>query len=156
MTHSQLKKAVIRSFLWSLAFELNKSVADDVNLPIMQKIAAIQSVKSIVQIMLNECKKHDKQFVDMIEAVKMSAWDDLARKYREEEKVLNIPTAIEEVYYSNFEWLSKIKNLDSNINRMSRLAIEKTVNPKESRSIADEYESILSKVIYKTLKSEKI
>lgn len=155
MTHSQLKKAVIRSFLWSLSFELNKSVADDLNLSVMKKIAAISSVKSIVNIMLNECKKHNGKEVDLIEEIKMAAWNDLAERYREEEVVANIPTMIEEVFYHEYEWLSKIKNLESNIARMSRLAIDDTVKPKVSRIVTDEYFDILSKHVYRALKDEK-
>jgi len=155
MTHSQLKRAVIRSFMWSLCFELNKTVAEDLSLSVLRKIAAMQSVASLVSIMLNECKKHDKAFVDDIESIKMHTWDDLATKYKEQEVVANIPTMIEELFYLNYDWMKDIKNLESNICRMARLAIEPDVKPKVSRIVTDEYEHILSKHIYRYLKEEK-
>lgn len=105
--------------------------------------------------MLQECKRHNKQYVDDIEALKMSVWDELAERYREDEVVANIPTMIEDIFYSNYEWLSKIKNLESNINRMARLAIEDTVKPKVSRIVTDEYEKILGKHVYKYLKERE-
>lgn len=156
MNHGQLKHAVIRSFLWSLAFELNKSVADDVNLSIMKRIAAMQSVKAIVNIMVNECRKHDKKYVDAIESIKMEAWDAMAKKYAEKEVIANIPTMIEAVYYHEFDWLSKIKNLDANINRMIFLAIDDDVKPKVSRMVTDEYFDILSGCIYRHLKQDNV
>lgn len=156
MNYQQLRKAVIRSFIWSLAFELNKSVADDINLPVMKKIAAIQSVKSIVSIMLEECRKHNKDYVDLIEEIKMSAWDDLAKKYQEQEVVANIPTMIESVFFHEYAWLSKIKNLEPNINRMIFLAIDDDVKPKVSRIVTDEYFDILSGHVYKALKREEV
>lgn len=155
MTYTQLKKSVIRSFLWSLAFELNKSVGDDLSLPVMRKLSAMQTVASIVNIMLQECKRHNSQYIDDIEAIKMSVWDELADRYKQQEVVANIPTMIEELLYSNYEWLSKIKNLESNINRMARLAIEDTVKPKVSRIVTDEYEKILSKHVCKYLKEKE-
>lgn len=144
----------MRSFMWSLAFDLNKTVFDDVRLSMMQRIAASSAVTAIVKIMLEENKKHPKNMVDDIEELKMLAWDELANRYKEHEVVANIPTMIEELYYINYEWMSQIKNLEKNIHIMARLAIEKDVKPKVSRIVTDEYEQILSKHIYRYLKSK--
>lgn len=153
--YKKIRKAVIRSFMWSLAFELNKSVGDDSSLPLMQKIVAMQAVTSIVKIMLNECKKNNGKDVEMIESIKMAAWDDLAKKYKEQEVIANIPTMIETLFYNEYEWLKNIKNLERNIDLMARLAIENDVKPKVSRIVTDEYEDILSKHVYKHIKEEK-
>ena len=156
MTHKQLKKAAIRSFLWSLSFELQKSVADDVKLGVMQKLAAIQSVTSITKIMLEECRRNDREHCDMIEEVKMAAWNDLAERYQKEGVIANIPTMIEAVFFHEYDWMSKIKNLEHNINRMARLAIDDDVKPKVSRMVTDEYFDILSKHVYRALKQEGV
>lgn len=156
MTHNQLKKAVMRSFMWSLAFDLNKTVFDDVDITMMQRIAVKGAITSIVNIMLAENKKHAKNMVDDIEEIKMATWNELAERYREHETIANIPTMIEELYYLNYDWMSKIKNLEKNIHIMSRLAIDKTVVPKVSRVVTDEYEHILSKHIYRYLKNKEI
>lgn len=151
--YETIRRAVIKSFMWSLAFELNKSVGNDERLSIFQKIAAMQSVSSIVKIMLNECRKISK--IDNVEAIKMEAWDELAKRYAEHEVVLNIPTAIEELFFINYDWMSQIKNLEHNINRAVRLSTDETVKPKVSRIVTDEYNDILSKVIYKYMKDGK-
>lgn len=151
MTHQYLKRAVTRSFLWSMATELASSVGEDDRLGVMQKLAAIQSTTAIVRIMLAECRK-DRQHVDIIEPLKMEAWDALAAKYKEEEVLMNIPTVIEEIFFSNYNWLSKVKHLESNINRMVRLATDETVKPAKTRSVTDEYEKIVGKVVYEYLK----
>jgi hypothetical protein len=153
--YEKIRKAVIRSFMWSLSFELSKSVGDDKKLPIMQKITAMQSVASIVKIMLNENRKHSKNMVDYVEDIKMKAWDDLAQKYKEGEVIANIPTMIETLFYNEYDWMKNIKNLERNIDLMSRLAIENDVKPKVSRIVTDEYEAILSKRIYEYLKAQK-
>jgi hypothetical protein len=153
--YEKIRKAVIRSFMWSLAFELSKSVGDDAKLPIMQKITAMQSVASIVKIMLNENRKHAKNMVDDVEEIKMKAWDDLAQKYKEGDVIANIPTMIEALFYNEYEWMKNIKNLERNIDLMARLAIENDVKPKVSRIVTDEYEAILSKRIYEYLKDQK-
>ena len=149
--YQKIRKAVIRSFMWSLSFELSKSAGEDERLTAMQKIAAQGAVNAITKIMLEECRKHQK-LSDEVEELKMVAWDELAKKYAEHEVVLNIPTAIEELFFVNYEWLSKVKNLESNINRMTRLCIDETVKPKVSRIVTDEFEQILGKVIYKYIK----
>ncbi len=101
--------------------------------------------------MLKECRK-DRDNVDLIEKVKMDTWDELAQRYLEEEVIANIPTMIEAVYFHEFDWLSKIKNLDANMNRMIFLAVEDGVKPKVSRIVTDEYFDILSKHVYRALK----
>jgi len=149
--YKTIRKLVIRSFMWSLAFELNKTVGEDLSLPIMKKLSAMQSVSSIVKIMLQECKKHNK-IVDDIEAIKISVWDELATLYKEEEIAANVPTMIETLFYNEYEWMSKIKNLESNITRMAFLAIEDDVKPKVTRIVTDQYNDILSKHVYRYLK----
>jgi len=149
--YKTIRKLVIRSFMWSLAFELNKTVGEDLSLPIMKKLSAMQSVSSIVKIMLQECKKHNK-IVDDIESIKMDVWDELATLYKEEEIVANVPTMIETLFYNEYEWLSKIKNLEGNITRMAFLAIEDDVKPKVTRIVTDQYNDILSKHVYRYLK----
>lgn len=153
--YESTRRKVIRSFMWSLAFELNKTVADDYKLGILQKIVAMQSVSSIIKIMLDECKRHNGKDVDMIEAIKMEAWDMLATKYKEQEVVANIPTMIETLFYNEEEWMGQIKNLRKHIHIMARLAIDDDVKPSVSRIVTDEYEAILSKHIYRYLKEEK-
>ena len=152
MTHQQLKRAVICSFMWSLATELNKTVGDDFELPIMQKLAAMQSVAALVRIMLKECRRNDAAIV---EPIKMAAWDELAELYRKEEVIANIPTMIEALYYNNVEWMEKIPNLARNIHIMARLAIDDDVKPKVSRIVTDEYERILSRHVYEWIKDQK-
>ena len=152
--YQKIRKAVIRSFMWSLAFELSKSDGEYERLTTMQKIAAQGAVNAITKIMLEECRKHQK-LSDEVEELKMGAWDELAKKYAEHEVVLNIPTAIEELFFVNYEWLSKVKNLESNINRMTRLCIDETVKPKVSRIVTDEFEQIIGKVIYKYMKDKQ-
>jgi hypothetical protein len=153
--YEKIKKAVIRSFMWSLSFELSKSVGEDISLPIMQKIAAMHSVASIVKIMLSENRKHQKNMVDDVEEIKMKAWNDLAQKYKDSDVIANIPTMIEALFYNEYEWMKNIKNLERNIDLMARLAIENDVKPKVSRIVTDEYEAILSKRIYEYLKDQK-
>lgn len=153
--YEKIRKAVIRSFIWSLAFELSKSAGYDYKLPIMKRIVAMQSVASIVDIMMQECKSHNKN-KDDIEELKMKAWNMLADRYAEQEIIANVPTMIEAVYFSNFEWLSKVKNLDANINRMIFLAIDNDVKPEVTRIITDEYNDILSKVIYEYMKEHDV
>ena len=140
MNTPELKRAVIKSFMWSLAFELNKSVGDDVKLPIMQKIAAMQSVASIVKIMARACKSHSDDFV---EPIKMAVWDKLAEIYKKEEVIANIPTMMEALYFSHIDWMEKIPHLGINIHIMARLAIEEDVKPRVSRIVTEEYERIL-------------
>ena len=149
--YKTIRKLVIRSFMWSLAFKLNKTVGEDLLLPIMKKLSAMQSVSSIVKIMLNECKKHNK-IVDDIEQIKMDVWNELAKLYEEEEIVANVPTMIETLFYNEYEWISKIKNLEGNITRMAFLAIEDDVKPKVTRIVTDQYNDILSKHVYRYLK----
>jgi len=152
--YKTIRKLVIRSFMWSLAFELNKTVGEDLSLPIMKKLSAMQSVSSIVKIMLQECKKHNK-IVDDIEQIKIDVWNELATFYKEEEIVANVPTMIETLFYNEYEWLSKIKNLESNITRMAFLAIEDDVKPKVTRIVTDQYNDILSKHVYRYLKGSE-
>ena len=139
--------------MWSLAFELNKTAGEDLSLPIMKKLSAMQSVSSIVKIILQECKKHNK-IVDDIESIKIAVWNELATLYKEEEIVANVPTMIETLFYNEYEWLSKIKNLESNITRMAFLAIEDDVKPKVTRIVTDQYNDILSKHVYRYLKNK--
>lgn len=179
LTHKFLKKAVTRSFLWSLTRELAKTVGSDPKLGIMQNLAAASSTQAVLKILIKECRK-DAKYVDIIEPLKMEAWDVLAdrcalsgviaRPYRpinmsqgykwtrapqdNSGVVLNLPTALEEIFFSNFGWLSTIPNLTRNFERMIWLAVEKNVDPKVSRKLADQYEEILSGVVYRYLKSE--
>lgn len=152
--YEKIRRSVIRSFMWSLAYDLSKTAGDDYKLPLFKKIVAMQAVASITKIMLNECQMYctDKE---VIEEMKMKAWNALAEKYLEQEVVLNIPTAIETIYMNEFDWMSKIPNLDRNINYMVFLAIDETVKPKVSRIVTDEYGDILSKVIYEYMKEKK-
>lgn len=73
--------------------------------------------------------------------------------YQAIELIANIPTMIETIFYDNYDLMKPIKNLESNICRMSRLCIEPTVKPKLSRTVVDKFNDVTSKHVYRYIKN---
>lgn len=154
MTHSQIKHAVSLSLMWSMATELRKNYKGFTN-P-FKTIMCASSIKAVVDITLRECQKVH-YMMDAVEGIKVSTWKDLAQKHYdfEEDVEVSIPTIIEEIFYANYEWMSKIKNLKYNIELIALNLIDDTANPKETRIAVDRYDDILSGHIYHFLKEQK-
>jgi len=152
-TYKQLKRAVLNSLMWSLSFELGKSAGDgEANM--IKSIVSIGCVNAITKIMLTECRRNTNT-VDIAEQIKMDTWNILATRHKDTEVIANIPSMIEQLFYYDFEYYSKVKNLKYNIELMALNVIEDTVKPKVSRQVVDEYIDILSNEIYKYLKDER-
>lgn len=155
MTYQQIKLAVSLSLMWSMAQEMARNYKGFKN-P-FKTIVVGGAIKAISDITLRECDKVH-YIMDLVEEVKVATWKDLATKhYADKEDVeVSIPTIIEEIFYSNYEVMSKIKNLKHNIEVIALNLIDDTANPKETRLAVDRYEKILSGHIYRAIKMEKV
>jgi len=154
MTHSQIKHAVSLSLMWSMSRELSNNFKGYKS--VFKTLVCAGALKSVLDITLKECDKV-RSIMNTVEEIKISVWKDLATvHYADKEDVeVSIPTIIEDIFYSNFDWMSKIKNLQRNVEIISMNMIDETANARETRLAVDRYDEILSKHIYRYLKELK-
>jgi hypothetical protein len=154
MTHSQIKKTVALSLMWSMTEHMRKERIPFKN--IFKEMICLGAIHTVLKITLNECDKV-KHIMNDVEEIKVATWKDLAHTHYNDEvdTDINIPTIIEEIFYANFEWMSKIKNLQRNIEIISMNLIDDTANPKETRIAIDRYNDIVSGNIYRFMKEKK-
>lgn len=154
MTHSQIKRAVALSLMYSMTEHLRRDRIPLKN--VFKEIVCSGAIGTVLKITLAECDKI-KHIMDYVEEIKVATWKDLSNTYYgdESETHINIPTVIEEIFYANFDWMSKIKNLQHNIEIIAMNLIDDNLNPKETRLAVDRYSDIVSKNIYKFIKEKK-
>lgn len=149
--HQKLKKQVLMSFMWAMSEQMRRSMILN-KVGILKTIVSIGCINSIVKITLAECNKSREK--DVVEAIKIATWEEMTSRYSIE-VMADIPSLLEELFYSNFEWMSKIKLLQYNIEIMALNVINKNVDPKISRQVANDYMDVLSQQVYHYLKHDK-
>jgi hypothetical protein len=123
---------------------------------IFKEIICLGAIHTVLKITMSECDKV-KHIMSDVESIKVATWQDLAHThyYDEVDTDINVPTIIEEIFYANFEWMSKIKNLQRNIEIITMNLIDEKANPKETRLAIDRYNDIMSGNIYRFMKEKK-
>ncbi|MFA6396301.1 MAG: hypothetical protein WCW84_10085 [Sulfurimonas sp.] len=149
--HQKLKKQVLMSFMWAMSEQMRRSMILN-KVGILKTIVSIGCINSIVKITLAEYKKSKNQ--NVAEAIKIATWEEMTGRYTQE-VMADIPSLLETLFYENFEWMSKIKFLQYNIEIMALNVINKNVDPKVSRQVANDYMDVLSHQVYQYFKEEK-
>lgn len=131
MTHSQIKRTVALSLMWSMTEHMRKERTSFKS--IFKEMVCLGAIHTVLKITLNECDKV-KYIMNDVESIKVATWQDLAHTHYEsdEDTDINVPTIIEEIFYANFEWMSKIKNLQRNIEIITMNMIDEKANPKDT------------------------
>ena len=151
MTHKELKLLSAKAML-SLLAQCGIPQVNKLKLTVFQKMALENALVALRNI-LDKDTKRSAAYQDIIK-IRNDAWYIVADYYNEK-RVIDVPTAIEDFFFFYYDELKKLKNLETQVNIISRLGIINKQSPVETREATKRMNEALSKCVYNHLTSQQ-